>query len=336
MDTPPKVARHTPERRVTFIGAPFAEGQDLDGCDLAPTAIRDAGLQPALEKLGWDVHDAGDLGLSSSSPRLRAPPPSPPSKDIPNCAHIGAQLKLVHDAVAAAAAAGRVALTVGGDHSIAAASIAALQRAHPNLAVIWVDAHADANTPATSPSMHYHGMPAAHVMGWMAGAPLPGFDWFPSAGCLDEARLAYVGLRDVDDEEGRRLRASQCHVWTMRDVDRLGIAGAIERAVRAVDPHGVRPLHLSLDIDAVDPHFAPGTGTCARGGLTYREAHYICEELALTDRLVGLDLVEVNPLLDGPPAAARMHGDDPSVKPCSPTVELAVGLALSALGKRIM
>ena len=184
--------------------------------------------------------------------------------------------------------------------------------------------------------MHYHGMPAAHVMGWMAGDPLPGFDWFPSAGCLDEARLAYVGLRDVDDEEGRRLRASQCHVWTMRDVDRLGIAGAIERAVRAVDPHGVRPLHLSLDIDAVDPHFAPGTGTCARGGLTYREAHYICEELALTDRLVGLDLVEVNPLLDGPPAAARMHGDDPSVKPCSPTVELAVGLALSALGKRIM
>ena len=107
-------------------------------------------------------------------------------------------------------------------------------------------------------------------------------------------------------------------------------------AMHAIDPNKRSPFHLSLDIDSVDPHFAPGTGTCARGGLTYREAHYICEELALTDRLVGLDLVEVNPLLDGPPAAARMHGDDPSVKPCSPTVELAVGLALSALGKRIM
>ena len=166
MEAPPKRARATPERRVTFIGAPFAEGQDLDGCDLAPTAIRDAGLQPALEKLGWDVHDAGDLDLSSTTRAPPPSPPSPPSKDIPNCdSHIGEQLKLVHDAVAAAAAAGRVALTVGGDHSIAAASIAALQRAHPTLAVIWVDAHADANTPATSPSMHYHGMPAAHVMG---------------------------------------------------------------------------------------------------------------------------------------------------------------------------
>ena len=124
------------------------------------------------------------------------------------------------------------------------------------------------------------------LLGWMKDSPLPGFEWFPTAGCLDEARLAYIGLRDVDEEEGKMLRASQCHVWTMRDVDRLGISGCIEQAVRAVDPHGVRPLHLSLDIDGIDPQFAPGTGTCARGGLTYREAHYICEELALTERLV--------------------------------------------------
>jgi len=250
---------------------------------------------------------------------------------------------------------------------------------YPDLGVIWIDAHADANTPRTSPSAHYHGMPAAHLLGWFED-PLPGFEWF-TPGCLEETRLAYIGLRDIDAEEGRMLRASNVHVFTMREVDKYGIAKAsgaprtltgglrycdrairlhdgreakrglpyllalilgparlqvIEMALSAIDPNKRRPLHLSLDIDGVDPHFAPGTGTAARGGLAYREIHYVCEELAETNRLVGMDLVEINPGLDAAPIDSKMHGDDPNLKPCSPTVQLGVELCLSALGKRIM
>ena len=131
------------------------------------------------------------------------------------------------------------------------------------------------------------------------------------------------------------LRNSNVHCYTMREVDKHGIAKVIEMAIAAIDPNGRRPLHLSLDIDAVDPHFAPGTGTCARGGLGYREIHYICEELAETRRLVSMDLVEVNPALDVPPTG-QMHGDDPSIKVAPQTVQLAVELTLSALGKTIL
>lgn len=205
---------------------------------------------------------------------------------------------------------------------------------YPDLGVIWIDAHADANTPRTSPSAHYHGMPAAHLLGWFDNG-IDGFEWF-EPGCLSENRLAYIGLRDIDAEEGRMLRASNVHVFTMREVDKHGIAKVMEMALSAIDPNGFRPLHLSLDIDAVDPHFAPGTGTAARGGLSYREIHYIAEEMAETRRLVGMDLVEINPGLDEAPQRSSMHGDDPNLKPCSPTVQLGVEVALSALGKRIM
>lgn len=248
-------------------------------------------------------------------------------------------------------------LTIGGDHSIASGSISALQAHYPSLGVIWVDAHADANTPRSSPSGHYHGMPAAHLLGWFEkagemgeGVPmhtsLPGFEWF-KPGCLAESRLAYIGLRDVDREEGKMLRRSGVRVFTMRDVDKHGIARVVEMAIEAVGPSMDNPLHLSLDIDSVDPHFAPGTGTAARGGLSYREIHYICEEAALTRRLVSMDLVEVNPGLDPPPPkpenaddhhhanGGAMHGDDPAIRRASPTVRLAVELALSALGKQI-
>ena len=145
-------------------------------------------------------------------------------------------------------------------------------------------------------------------------------------------RLARLG----DAREAQMLRESNVHIYTMRDVDRLGIAKVIETALTAIDANGHRPLHLSLDIDGIDPYFAPGTGTCARGGLSYREIHYVCEELALTKRLVSMDLVEINPSLDPVPDAKQMHGDNPLIAPSSPTVQLAVELVLSALGKTIM
>lgn len=380
------------ERRVELIGAPFCEGQNLEGADLAPCAMREAGLPAAVKMLGWEWHDAGDIQfekefneaglrtkeegeeghhdsvllyrewLSSgmrenfstwvvkhpSAGKMRRNSSnlsfgSSTSLDrkgeklaeVVNAELIGYGVKLVHDAVANALLKDAFVLTVGGDHSIATGSICAATEKYPQLGVIWVDAHADANTPRTSPSMHYHGMPAAHLLGWFEDQ-VSGFEWFPPQGCLSEGSLAYVGLRDVDVEEGQRLRASNVHVFTMRDVDKYGVAQVIEMAIKAIDPNARRPLFLSLDIDSVDPHFAPGTGTAARGGLTYREIHYICEELALTDRLVGMDLVEVNPGLDPPPASESMHGDHPALHPASPTVQLAVELSLSALGKQIM
>lgn len=261
-------------------------------------------------------------------------------KEVVNGQLVGVGIELVHNAARAAVSDGEFLLTVGGDHSIAAGSISALYAAYPEMAVVWVDAHADANTPESSPSMHYHGMPAAHLLGWFESrcerpAPIAGFEWFPNGGVMDESRLAFIGLRDIDAEEGRMLRDSNVHVYTMREVDKYGIARVIEMALKAVDPNGRRPLHLSLDVDAVDPHYAPGTGTCARGGLTYREIHYVCEEMAETGRLVGMDLVEINPGLD-PPPPARQHGDNADLARASPTVSLGVELALSALGKTIL
>jgi arginase len=367
---------HILNQRVQFIGAPFAEGQNLRGCEIAPMAVRKAGLKDLVERMGWEYVDNGDLQLPSGlvpvssglSPEwqketgqkyaewirsgstetfaawsgktirteVHVQPefsgcPYETMRTEQNIELTGRAMGLVHNAVRDASARGDFALTIGGDHSIASATIGGLLETYPNLAVIWVDAHADANTPSTSPSLHYHGMPAAHVMGWFS-KPLPGFEWLKSK--LPENRLAYIGLRDVDMEEGKALQTSGVHIFTMHDVDRHGISQVIAMAMSKIDPYNNRPVHLTFDIDGIDPAAAPGTGTLARGGLNYRESHFICEELASSNRLVGLDLVEVNPLVDALPE--KMHGDDPTMGPASCTVQLCCELALSALGKTII
>jgi len=384
VDTSPYIYRRAKERAdkntianrtVEFIGAPFAEGQNLRGCELAPMAVRDAGLKTMVERIGWAFGDKGDLAMpagmvpdtSGLSPKWQAAMTNKyrqwvrsgtsdsyskwsgekiraddahvdavkgadPYASVGNAEIIGKACEMVYDAVLDTAEKGNFPLTLGGDHSIAAATIGALVKAYPNLAVIWVDAHADANTPETSPSLHYHGMPAAHVMGWFS-KPLAGFEWLKTQ--LPESRLAYIGLRDIDADEGRLLQNSGAHIFTMQDVDRHGIAQVMSMALSKIDPYSQRPLHLTLDIDGIDPIAAPGTGTLARGGLSYRETHYICEEMASTNRLVGLDLVEVNPLVDTL-LEAQMHGDDPDLGPASCTVQLCCELALSALGKTII
>lgn len=370
----PGARSHITQYRVQFIGAPFALGQNLRGAELAPMAVRGAGLKTMVERLGWEYADNGDLKVDSVTTsadsgiggeawkakmwekyqkwvrsgtnqsyvrwsgetiRTKEDPievKGDPYDYVTNCAAIGQACGAVHKEVYEAANRGDFALTVGGDHSIASATIGGLVKAYPNLCVIWVDAHADANTPDTSPSLHYHGMPAAHVMGWF-NKPLKGFEWLKSV--LPEARLAYIGLRDVDPEESRMLCESGCHIYTMQDVDRYGISKVVSMARSKVDPYDNRPIHLTLDIDGLDPIAAPGTGTLARGGLSYREAHFICEELASTNRLVGCDLVEVNPLVDILPVE-QMHGDDPDLGPCSCTVSLCCELALSVLGRTIL
>jgi len=249
----------------------------------------------------------------------------------------GAGVGAVYERVYSAAADGKFVLTIGGDHSIASGSITAILQRRPEAAVVWVDAHGDCNTPDSSPSGNYHGMPLAHLMGWF-GKRVAGFEWcddhLAKQGALPEDRVALIALRDVDPEERELLRKSGVHVFTMTDVDRLGIGAVMEMALERVDPKKRRPLHLSFDIDSCDPNIAPGTGTKARGGLSYREAHYICERLAMTRRLGSMDLVEVNPALDEP-CKEGMHGDDPDIKGTE-TVRLGIELVGSALGRTIV
>jgi len=354
-----------------MVGAPMCFGQGHTGVADCPGAVRACGLEVLLGKLGWQFEDHGDVGgakLMAEEPsdlqnKKRAEEKKELAKEqgeesvrngtgrcgqdhqqgveyydnVKGFANIGSGCRELFEAAYKAASSGKFTLVVGGDHSIATGSIAASLRRHPNLAVLWVDAHADCNTPETSPSLNYHGMPAAHLMGWFK-KQAPGFEWLNDIPRLKESNLAYIGLRQVDAGERRMLEESSVEYFTMQDVDHVGIATAVADCLRAIDPNGDRPIHLSFDIDACDPLIAPGTGTLARGGLTYREAHYICEAVHATGRLVAMDMVEINPSLDPvQPDGTVMHGDDPDMAAMAgPTVKLGVDLICSALGKTIM
>ncbi|CEM39982.1 unnamed protein product [Vitrella brassicaformis CCMP3155] len=345
------------DKTVAYIGAPFNDGQELKGVDEGPKALRDAGLRAYTMKMGFAFEDWGDINPHAPS-RYTTVESSTSLKgdsddsmegegegeahgsgesavyytNVKNSREVGRACKKIHDATQHAAAEKKFVLTIGGDHSIAAGSIAGLLTERPDLAIIWVDAHGDCNTPETTPSGNYHGMPAAHLLGWFKKL-VPGFEWMQKVPTLPENRIAFVGLRDLDPAEKDMMMHSGVHCFTMQDVDRYGISKVMDMALSKIDPEGRRPLHLSLDVDACDPAVAPGTGTKARGGLTYREVHYICEAMAETSRLTSMDLVEINPLIDTP--SEDLHGDDPDIKGTQ-TVRLGVELIASALGKTIM
>lgn len=343
------------ERTCVVIGAPFADGQELGGVETAPKALRDGGLETVVHRLGWRYEDHGDLPVvmapeseaKISTPSTQGTGPAvrqskqfaegenPYVTNVKHAEVIGQNNGALFDAVYQHAQEGKFVLTIGGDHGLASGSIGAVVKARPNVGVIWVDAHGDCNTPETSPSGNYHGMPMAHLLGWFK-QPVKGFEWLEGVQ-LAETRLAIIALRDLDDAERKMLAASNVAAFTMKDIDRLTMAGVVERAlahVRRGQGCEDGPLHLSLDIDACDPSVAPGTGTKARGGLTYREVHYICETLADTGNLVSMDLVEINPALD-PQDEESMHGDDPDISGTT-TVRLGIELVASALGKNIM
>jgi len=383
---------------VSLVGAPLAEGQDLNGVELGPASVRKAGLQVMVEDLGLRFFDRGDviinkeayetegiqqkvveqvskdppLFLGKSGTDLKAADVVDrqipleealncegyyPASMVKNSVAIGEACKHIYDRVASVASEEHFVLTIGGDHSIACGTIAGIQKHRPETAVIWVDAHGDCNTPDTSPSGNYHGMPCAHVLGWFKKR-VRGFEWMAKHlqehGPLPEERLALIGLRDLDAEEKVLLKNSKVKCFTMHDIDRHGIGYVMDKALKSVDPHGKLNLHLSFDVDGCDPMVAPGTGTLARGGISYREAHFICERMAETGRLTSMDLVEINPMLDtedsspGPPSedtrtrkpsmkhslsSQRMHGDDPRIDHESVTVRLGVEIVCSALGR---
>lgn len=323
------------KKKVVMFGAPISEGQGMTGVDQMAEHMRKGGLQKVIRAEGWELEDMGDLPLKEVIEMCQrsGEPQKHPEPKIHMCFEIGRALEKVYDGAYQAARRGAFVLNVGGDHSVATASIAGVMKARKDLCVIWVDAHGDCNTPETSPSGNYHGMPAAHVLGWFR-RQVPGFDWLKTY--LPEHRFCFIGLRDIDDTEAVLMRNSGIHIFSMKDVDRYGIGRVVDMALRAVNPHNDRPIHLSLDIDALDPIFAPGTGTKSKGGLTYREARYLCEELARTNLLGSMDIVEVNTDLDKP-VAERLHGDDPNLESSDMmTVQLANELVAYAIGKKLL
>lgn len=315
---------------VSLVGAPMAGGQPISGVEKAPQAMRDGGVANIIGALGWDFHDVGDLDVSGAM----AAGSAERVNGVKNCEKLGLANKLIHNTVKGEAEKGNFVLTVGGDHSIGSATLTGMKAVHDDLSVIWVDAHGDCNTGESSPSGNYHGMSAAHAMGWF-GLGLPGFEWLQKEVTVTDSRLAFLALRDIDDNEKKLLRSSGVAVFTMYDIDRWGIGAVLDMALRRVNPHGDRPIHLSFDIDSCDPTIAPGTGTCSRGGLNFRESHYICETLAFTNNLCSMDVVEINPDLDVP-VPGRMHGDSDLITTPLQTVRLGLELVSSALGRSII
>jgi arginase len=299
---------------VHIVGVPLDLGGNRRGVDMGPSAFRIAGLAEQIAALGHAVADRGDV----AAPIRETQPKSDPSKKyVDAIAHV---CRSVYDEVRQALEEGAIPLVLGGDHSLAAGSVAAsadwIRRSSGlPLGVIWVDAHADMNTPATTTSGNVHGMPLAALLGHEPHELAS----IGSAPSVLPAHTALVGIRNLDEKEKDAIRAWGVHIFTMKEIDRDGIASVAERAI-AVAANGTGGVHVSFDLDVCDPMFAPGVGTPVKGGLDYREAHTLMELVADSRRLVALDLVEVNPTLD--------------IR--NTTAELATELALSALGKKIL
>lgn len=296
-------------RRVAIIGAALDLGAGRRGVDMGPSAIRYAGLEDRLESLGYDCLDWGNVETAVQEATQEH---DPTARYLPE---IKAACGRVAQLVGHAAAEGYLPLVLGGDHSVAMGTLGGMARAAGPGGVLWIDAHGDLNTPADSPSGNVHGMPLAAAIG-EAGEQFDADAWsFPA---VDPARVALVGTRSLDGGEQERIRRLGLKAFTMSDIDRVGI----ERAIRESLAHIAGPgfVHVSVDMDALDPEVAPGVGTPVRGGLSYREAHLALELVAESGLASSLEVVEVNPILDRQNATAA----------------LAVELVASALGKTIL
>ena len=301
-------------RSVHVIGAPLDLGGNRRGTDMGPSAFRIAGLADRLAGLGITVVDKGDI--ATPIPEIKGPG-DPRKRYVREIARVCQKL---YQAALASLTEGALPLVLGGDHSLGAATVAAssayARRVSKPIGLIWVDAHGDMNSPATSDSGNVHGMPLAALLG---GEPAELAHLHGEGPAILPRHTVLVGIRNLDAVEKDIVRASKVHVFTMKDVDRLGITEVMERAL-AIAGRGTAGIHVSFDLDVCDPAIAPGVGTPVKGGLDYREAHVVMEMAAESGRLTALDLVEVNPTLDLRNA----------------TADLGVELALSALGKQIL
>ncbi|KAK4150997.1 hypothetical protein C8A00DRAFT_45718 [Chaetomidium leptoderma] len=280
-----------------IVAVGFSGGQGKPGVDAAPTALIESGLLTQLrDELGYKLH--GHDAVHSYADL--APAQDPPHRGMKNPRAVSAVTRRIAEQVYAQAREGRLVLTLGGDHSIAIGTVAGTasavrERLGRDIAVIWVDAHADINTPETSDSGNVHGMPVSFLTGLAREEKDEFFGWLKDEHRISVKKLVYIGLRDVDAEEKKILRENGIKAFSMFDIDRHGIGRVMEMALAHIGND--TPIHLSFDVDALDPTWAPSTGTPVRGGLTLREGDFICECVHQTGSLVAVDLVEVNPSL---------------------------------------
>jgi arginase len=301
-------------KAVHIIGVPLDLGGNRRGTDMGPSAFRIAGLADQLSKLGLQVTDKGDIDAPIPEKKGAGDPHKRYVKEIAKVCQRVFQTSL------ASFEEGAMPIVLGGDHSLGAGSVAAaaahLRKSDKPLGLIWVDAHADMNSPSSSESGNVHGMPLASLLG-SEPAELSQFPKGEPAVLAKHTVL--VGIRNLDEVEKSIVRGSTVQVFTMKDIDRLGIAEVMARAIE-IASKGTGGFHVSYDLDACDPSVAPGVGTPVKGGLSYREAHVVMESVYESGRLTSFDLVEVNPTLD--------------IR--NTTAELGTELALSALGKSIL
>lgn len=292
-------------RRIEILGIPMDLGQNRRGVDMGPSSIRYAQLQNALEELGHTVSDLGNIGVPI--PEVAE---DERRKGMPHLRTIREVCERTAAAAHAVATGGAFPVFLGGDHSVSIGTVSGVATVG-RTGLLWVDAHADFNTPKTSPSGNIHGMPLATLCGF--GHP----DLVGEASVRPED-VVLLGLRRVDPEERRLLAEAGVRAYTMKEIDAHGIARVIDRVLDDLSHLG--RIHLSFDLDVVDPGIAPGVGTPVKGGLTYREAHLLMELLGEAAATTSLDVVEINPILDEK----------------NQTAELAVELVASLLGRRIL
>jgi arginase len=301
-------------KKIRVIGVPLDLGQSRRGVDMGPSAVRVAGLEARLEALGHVVEDGGNVSVAIAEQKKEGHPHAKYLKEITaTCVkHAELMIKTLES--------GKVPIVLGGDHSVAAGTVAGVaefyRRQNQKIGLIWIDAHSDINTPESSPSGNVHGMPLAAIMGLGPPELANILNFSPK---VSPENCVLVGVRDIDAVEKENVRKAGIEVFTMRDIDERGMRTVMEEALRMAR-RGTAGYHISLDMDWVDPEDAPGVGTPVRGGATYREAHLAMEIIADDGRMLSFEIVEVNPVIDE-------HNR---------TAELAVELTLSAFGKKIL
>lgn len=302
-------------KSVAIIGIPMDFGQLLRGVDMGPAAVRYTGLISKLRALGYQVTDLGDIRIPIRDCNVDAcaDETSSVNKDK-YVKEITTVCESIYTVGKRAVENSQFPLFIGGDHSIAVGTVAAVTHKEPS-GLIWIDAHADFNTPETSPSGNIHGMPLSVLL----GEGHPSLVTVGRSGPkISAENVVLIGQRDIDPEEKKRLKKTGMTVFTMRDIDEQGISAIASKALMKFSH--LKRVHLTLDMDALDPVEAPGVGTPVPGGITYREAHLLMEILSDSGKITSMDLVEINPILD--------IGNK--------TAQLAVELTLSALGKSIL
>jgi arginase len=307
-------AQAQPPRRIRVIGVPLDLGASRRGVDMGPSAVRVAGLEARLEALGHEVTDGGNIRVEIAETQTSG------NENAHYLKQIAQTCTRTAEAVLKTLEEGMTPLVLGGDHSLAAGSVSGVaefyRRKKEKIGVVWLDAHSDINTPETSPSGNVHGMPLAALLGLGPDALGNIFGYAPK---IAAENTVLVGMREIDAAERENIRRAGVAVYTMRDIDERGMRTVMEEALRAVG-NGTAGYHISLDMDWIDPEDAPGVGTPVRGGATYREAHLAMEIIADHGRLLSFEIVEVNPVIDE-------HNR---------TADLAVELACSAFGKKIL